>query len=115
MPIEFDVVPHIEALNFPGVAEIEPVVWLLMLETILDELQPGTTECVRSHATGLHCPLQKIDGQKGNPCASGFRLVEQVEGMFPGQGGSSDACQHGLACEQTLQSLSVAWAPPVTC
>ncbi len=39
MPIEFDGVGHIETLDFPGVAKIEPVVWLLMLEAINDVLQ----------------------------------------------------------------------------
>ena len=53
VPIEFDSVPHVEALNLPGVAKIEPIVWLLMLEAVLDELQPGIPDCMRSCCTGL--------------------------------------------------------------
>ena len=56
VPIELDGVPHVEALNLPGVAKIEPVVWLLMLEAVLDELQPGTPDCMRSCCTGLQWP-----------------------------------------------------------
>lgn len=41
MPIERDRIGNIVSLNFPGVAIVEPVIWLLMLEAIDDGL-PST-------------------------------------------------------------------------
>ena len=38
MAVKLDGVAHIQTLYFPGVAKIEPVVWLLMLEAIHQKL-----------------------------------------------------------------------------
>ena len=38
MAVELDGVGNVQALNLPGVAKVEPVVWLLMLEPIMDGL-----------------------------------------------------------------------------
>ncbi len=42
MPVELDGVCNVQPLNLPGVAEIQPVVRLLMLEPIMDCLQHYT-------------------------------------------------------------------------
>ena len=39
MPVELDGVAHIQPLNLPGVAKVEPVVRLLMLEAVHNCLQ----------------------------------------------------------------------------
>lgn len=44
MPVELDGVRHVQTLNLPGVAEIEPVVWLLVLEAVHDALRRSVTE-----------------------------------------------------------------------
>ena len=38
MPVELDRVAHVEPLDLPGVAEVEPVVGLLVLEAVDDRL-----------------------------------------------------------------------------
>ena len=38
MAIELDSVGNVQALNFPWVAKVQPVVWLLMLEPIVNGL-----------------------------------------------------------------------------
>ena len=38
MAIELDSVGNVQALNLPWVAKVQPVVWLLMLETIVNGL-----------------------------------------------------------------------------
>ena len=39
VPVKLDGVRHVQPLDLPGVAKIEPVVWLLVLEAVHDALQ----------------------------------------------------------------------------
>lgn len=57
MAVEFDRVPHIQALYLPGIAKIEPVVRLLMLEAIDDRLQCNTLRksILRTHEQSGSC------------------------------------------------------------
>ena len=43
MTVEFDGVAHIQPLNLPGVAKVEPVVWLLVLKAVHNRLQAAQT------------------------------------------------------------------------
>ena len=42
MAVELDGVSNIQALNLPGVAKVEPIVWLFVLEAIDDVLQAAS-------------------------------------------------------------------------
>lgn len=60
MAVEVDRVAHIQALNLPGVAEVQPVVWLLMLEAVHDGLRTAphrSLKCTSVHCMSYRCVL----------------------------------------------------------
>ena len=59
--IELDGVGNVQAFNLPGIAEIQPVVWLLMLKPIMDGLQITRQVTLQ---TGSAPDINTIDTQR---------------------------------------------------